>query len=210
MDTSRPATQTATQAPPQAQLDIDKLVDEHYDYLFGYALRYFRSRDQVEDLVQETFLAVIEAVKSFEGNSSPRTWMIGILRNKIIDRLRLKCREAEGESIGFEQDLLSHLFDSVEHWISNVGPRVWGSCPEGALKQKQFFSTLEACLGKLPEKMRQIFLLRELDGYERDEICKTLKLSSSNVGVILHRSRLALQHCLQVNWFEEKKARGPQ
>lgn len=186
---------------PSASLSLEALVDEHFDYLYRYAYRYFRSEDKAEDLVQETFLAATEAFRRFEGKSSPRTWLTSILRHKIIDRLRVKDREELVDFEAIEREPLTKLFNEVEHWRNETAPLVWGSSPDKALKQKQFFKVLEQCLSKLPSKMRQIFLLRELDGCERDEISSQLELSGSNVGVILHRARLSLQHCLQTHWF---------
>ena len=78
---------------------------------------------------------------------------------------------------------------------------LWGGSPDDVLGQKQFFSALEGCLSKLPESARQVFLLREMDGLERSEICKELDLTTSNVGVVLHRARIFLQQCLQTSWF---------
>ena len=187
---------------------LESLVEEHFDYLYRYAYRYFRSDEKAEDLVQDTFLAAAEGYSRFEGKSSPRTWLTSILRHKIIDRLRKKDREQAVDFEALEQAPLSKLFNEVEHWRNETAPLRWGSDPTNALKQKQFFNVLEQCLSKLPAAMRQIFLLREVEGRERDEISKQLELSSSNVGVILHRARLSLQHCLQTHWFLDVRTEG--
>lgn len=184
------------------------LVEEHFDYLYRYAYRYFRSDEKAEDLVQETFLAATQSIKRFEGNSSPRTWLTSILRHKIIDYVRVKDREEPVDFEAMERDPLSKLFNEADHWHNETGPLVWGASPDTTLNQKQFFKILEQCLAKLPGTMRQIFLLRELEGCDRGEICEQLNLTSSNVGVILHRARLSLQHCLQANWFHGGKVRG--
>ena len=186
---------------PQAVPCMDDLVDEHYDYLFRYAFRYFRAADRAEELVQETYLAAVESIERFEGRSSPRTWLTGILRHKIMDRVRkantARRFEAEGEH-------LAKLFDAQEHWRDDTGPISWGS-PERALGQRQFLSAVESCLSKLTEQSRQIFMLRELEGLPREEICQQLSITANNVGVILHRARLSLQHCLHQSWFEGSK-----
>ncbi len=192
-------------SPPKSRPPVEELnswVEEHFDYLYKYAFRFVRSEERAEDLVQETFLSATEAFSRFEGRSSPRTWLTSILRHKILDGFRKKNREEPIDFEALEQEPLSKLFDNNEHWHRETGPRQWGSAPDAALKQKQFFEVLEACLSKLPEKMRHIFLLRELEGCDREEICKELAIKSSNVGVVLHRARLALQYCLQTNWFE--------
>lgn len=189
-------------------IQIDDLVELHFDYLYRYAYRYFRSEDKAEDLVQETFLAATEAIKRFEGNCSPRTWLTSILRHKIMDKLRVKDREEIVDFGSMEQESLSKLFNEAEHWHTETGPLLWGDAPDKTLNQKQFLVVLESCLGKLPRQVREIFLLREMEGFDRDEICQKVNLASSNVGVILHRARLSLQHCLQINWFCETKRIG--
>ncbi len=177
-------------------------VEEHSDYLYRYALRYIRNESMAEDLLQETFLAALEGVEKFEGRSKPRTWLTGILRHKILDRVRKNFKE---EKLLTEPDkdseTLDKLFNEQEHWLRDTGPMSWSGDPDALLRQKQFLQALEHCLEKLPLRVRQIFLLRELDGLEREEISAELSLSSTNVGVILHRGRLALQHCLQSTWF---------
>lgn len=184
------------------QLSLDLLVEEHFEYLYRYAFRYFRSQDKAEDLVQDTFLAATVAIKRFEGNSSPRTWLTGILRHKIMDRLRTKDREAPLDFDSSEREgLIEKLFNAAEHWHNETGPVMWGADPSDVMEQREFLSAVEQCLSKLPAKVRQIFLMREMEGFDRNEICKDFNLTSTNVGVILHRARLSLQNCLQTNWF---------
>jgi RNA polymerase sigma-70 factor, ECF subfamily len=178
-------------------------VEEHGDYLYRYALRYYREQSVAEDVVQETFLAATASIKQFEGRSSPRTWLISILRHKLHDRLRKKQKD---ESIVFENELLDYtdnLFDAHEHWTKEAGPLTWKDQPDNIFEQKEFLSVLEGCLAKVPESQRQIFILREIDGFEREEISEKLGLTATNIGVILHRVRLALQSCLQRNWYSK-------
>lgn len=180
-----------------------EVVSEHYDYLYKYAFRYFHSREKAEEVVQEACLSGYQAYERFEGRASVRTWLTSILRNKITDSVRAAGRLSE---LSAESSVpLDNLFDSQEHWIESVGPRFWGPNPEEALEQQEFLIVLEQCLKKLPEQLRQVFLLRELDGFERVEIADKLGVSSNNVGVTLHRARTALQQCLHLNWFEVVK-----
>lgn len=192
--------------PQGEKLDLNQLVEDHFDYLYNYAYRYFRSDDKAEDLVQDTFLAATEAISRFQGNSSPRTWLIGILRHKIMDKLRVKDREQPVDIQESSADLYSSLFNEAEHWFNETGPIYWGASPDTVLNQKQFLAALEECLSKLPSRVRQIFLLREMEDRDREEIGDGLGISSTNVGVILHRARLSLQNCLQQNWLIGGKA----
>lgn len=177
-------------------------VEEHSDYLYRYARRYFRNLEIVEDLVQETFLAAVQAIEKFERKSTPKTWLTGILRHKILDRLRKNQKDLQFSSENEINGDFEKLFDANEHWTIKDGPTTWMINPEAVLEQKQFMSALKTCLAKLPEKIRHIFLLREVEGFSRDEICTQVNLTSTNVGVILHRARLSLQNCLQNNWLK--------
>jgi RNA polymerase sigma-70 factor, ECF subfamily len=189
---------------------LEVMVEEHFDYLFRYALRYFHGADTAEDVVQETFMAAAEAIGSFKGRSSPRTWLTGILRRKLLEIIEETEREraVNLEMEAIERELSGKLFDESGHWRAEHAPVSWGSRPEEALRQKRFFAVLEQCLTHLPERTRQILLLRELEGVERSLISTRLGLSSTNVGVILHRARLYLQHCLQEHWVRGEPAGG--
>lgn len=184
-------------------------VEQHGDYLFRCAL--FRVRDNVvaEDLVQETFLAALQAKDRFAGQSSVRSWMVGILKHKIVDRFRKDIREQPVEGLeqvgeGLEDD---GTFDEGGHWkLDQTSPMDWPDNPGGILERKQFWNKLKHCIGELPPKMAQVFTLREVDEVESEDICKMLNLSSSNLWVLLHRARKHLRQCLEVNFFGHREA----
>jgi RNA polymerase sigma-70 factor, ECF subfamily len=189
--------------------DPEKWVEEHGDYLFRCAL--LRVRDQViaEDLVQETLLAALQARERFAGQSSERTWMIGILKHKIIDRFRKDVREqpAEDPQRMTEIPEEDETFDKDGHWrLDQTAPMDWPDHPGAVLERKQFWESLRRCLTTLPPNMAQVFTLRELDELESDAICTTLHISSSNLWVLLHRARKQLRQCLEVNFFGHRKA----
>lgn len=184
-----------------APANIQTWVEEHGDYLFRYAVKHFRDHDVAEELVQETFLAATRAQDQFRGESQARTWLTSILRHKIIDRIRKNKAE---KLVSYEEtgdEAISHHFDDTEHFTGAFGPREWGGGPEALFAQKQFAGILQSCLGKLPERFKQIFLLREVDGLSREEICNQIGITSTNVGVILHRARISLRDCVQRNWL---------
>lgn len=174
-------------------------VDEYGDILFRYALSRLRDQSSAEDVVQETFLAALRAGKSFSGKSSQRTWLIGILKHKIIDRIRKDSRMRTGEEILPEDVLDAELFDSSGHW--RAGLKNWESRPDEVLEQKEFQDVLTGCIEKLPKKSGAVFCLREMEDQSTDEICKVLAVSPTNLWVLLHRARLRLQECLDRNWF---------
>ena len=184
---------------------LQSWIEEHSSYLLGYTRKYFRSRELCEDLVQETFLAAVEAIEGFQGRSAPRTWLVGILRHKILDRIRAKSRDKEKLVEDPDLELLSKLFDEREHWRPETGPLVWNSAPDKVVRNKEFLGTLQECLAKLPERIREIFLLREFEELSREEIAEKLGLKENHIGVLLFRSRADLQNCLQMNWLTAKR-----
>ena len=177
-------------------------VDEHSDYLFRYARKHFSEEVVAEELVQETFVAAVTAISNFKGDASARTWLVGILRHKIVDRIRANTRNKTVSIDDQSEEGYGRYFDEHEHWKPETGPLPWNIDPDKLVEQKQFMAALQSCMEKLPERFRAVFLLREFDGLSRDEISEKLELTSTNIGVILYRSRLALRDCLQTKWLK--------
>ncbi|WP_107869656.1 sigma-70 family RNA polymerase sigma factor [Pseudoduganella sp. UC29_71] len=168
--------------------------------LVRFALLQLRNESLAEDAVQDTLIAVLEQPERFQGQSSLRTYVTGILKFKIIDNLRAATRErqidtAEDQS---EDDAIDALFAADGHTVEM--PRQWGD-PDRTLEQKDFFKVLEVCLEKLPAKNARIFMMREWLELETEEICKELAITSANAWVLLYRARLRLRECLDLNWF---------
>ena len=182
--------------------ELHRQLDEMRPALLRFALLQLRNHTHAEDVVQETLLAVLEKPDNFSGKSSLRTYVIGILKFKIIDLLRLSGREiqlAESEdSEQSEADLIDSLFRADGHTHQEAA--AWGS-PHGTLEQKDFFRTLEICLEKLPAQTSRVFMMREWLELSTEEICKELDISTSNLWVLLYRARLRLRECLDLNWF---------
>ncbi|MGD9899528.1 MAG: sigma-70 family RNA polymerase sigma factor [Calditrichaceae bacterium] len=188
--------------------DPKNWVDLYGDFLFRFAYARVNDRTLAEDLVQETFLAALKSQSNFDGKSSERTWFISILKHKIIDQYRKSSRRKEHEVTEAEG------FDPADdfktggilrgHWNKERGPSDWGEHPEDAISQKEFMRILRECISLLPAKMAAVFSMREIDEINSDDICKELKITSSNLWVLLHRARAQLRHCLEFNWFEKK------
>jgi RNA polymerase sigma-70 factor (ECF subfamily) len=177
-------------------------VDEHGDALFRYALFRIHDAQLAEDLVQETFLAALKARDSFEGRSSLRTWLFGILKHKIIDHIRKASRERPVEDVEIFASSTQESFDNRGGW--NSRPAEWTTDPGALFEQKEFWEMLQHCLSELPPRLNQAFTLRELDGLSSEEVRKILNVSATNGGVMLHRARLRLRSCLENTWFEGK------
>jgi RNA polymerase sigma-70 factor (TIGR02943 family) len=175
-------------------------VAEQRSYLLRFARLQLRNDAWAEDAVSETLLAALTKPQSFGNRSQLKTWLVGILKHKVIDTLRQRQREVqlvddEGDG-GAELDAL--LFKADGHYLQQ--PADWGD-PQQELQSRQFFAVLEACTEKLPAAMGRVFLMREWLELSSEEICKELKLTPTNLYVQLHRARLRLRECLELNWF---------
>jgi len=186
---------------PAEALELEK----HRPQLLRFALMQLRDPGSAEDAVQETLVAALQGAGGFAGQSSVRTWLIGILKHKIIDHLRRTAREKPLEGLPEELDLsdFEAIFAEDGHW--REAPADWGN-PDQSLEQARFFQALERCLEGLPPNTARAFMLREVMGLETAEICKELKISTSNCWVMLYRARMSLRQCLDMNWFGNPQA----
>jgi len=185
---------------PAAISDPGIWLDRHGDALYRFALMRVREPATAEDLVQETLLAALRARERFAGNSTERTWLIAILKNKIIDHFRRHARETPLPAGADSDEAIEAMFSAADagHWVRP--PAAWSN-PHQALEQAEFFRVFQQCLEGLPARQAQAFVLSELDGLPTDELCKVLEAETSNVWVMLHRARLRLRQCLESNWF---------
>jgi RNA polymerase sigma-70 factor, ECF subfamily len=174
--------------------DFRSRVEGERAYLLRYASLQLRDAHAAEDAVQETLVAALAGEAGFQGRANLRTWLTGILKHKIIDAIRRSSREAPAASA----EEFDALFDERGHWIEM--PIAWLD-PDAALDQRQFLAALELCLGRLPPKTAQTFMMREHLGLETDEICKELAITATHCWVLLYRARMALRECLNKEWF---------
>ncbi len=187
---------------PSGLSDPEQWVELYGDYLFKFALVRLRDATLAEDLVQETFLAALKGGKSFAGRSAERSWLTGILKNKIFDHFRKAGRETAFTDLSFYADEEADRFDG-EAWIHRLGPQDWpdaGASMDNAL----FWKTYSDCASKLPKNIATVFNMREVDGLESKDVCAVLNISENNLWVMLHRARMALRRCLEINWFGKK------
>lgn len=198
-------------ALPKVEWNIDPAawVDDHGDYLFRYALIRLRDDVRAEDVVQETLLAALQHLDSYSGRATERTWLTGILKHKIVDQIRRSCKEVPFETSDTDLSEFDPLFERQDifqdHWSDTLSPRIWHRSPEDAVRQDEFFGVLQKCMGKMPERVAHVFALREMDELDTEEICRLLELSTSNFWVIMHRARMSLRRCIEINWFMKAK-----
>ena len=187
----------------RVSLNPENWVDQYGNALYTYALVRVRKPDIAEEIVQETFLAALHARKRFKGRSSEKTWLIGILKHKIIDYFRTVNRRQSLKKNDTQDDFMEKIFDRNGNWID--GPVRWDLDPRKSLEQKEFFKVFHHCLSKLPPRLAQVFVLRELDGLEAKEICDVMNISPNNLWVMLYRARMQLRGHLELMWFDKTK-----
>ena len=186
----------------EGTLDPEGWVDRHGDVMFRYALRWLRSSEIAEELVQESFLEALRARNTYQGRSSERTWLVGILRHKLLDHDRRSSRERRCDDREISSDdVLERCFERRGRW--KVTPARWRENPTSDLERREFWMALTQCLRVLPPGLSDAFLLRELDGLESDIICENLQISPANLWQRLHRSRMLLRECLERLGFGE-------
>ncbi len=196
-----PARQTSTPRSTFIAANAEGWLDAHGDALFRFALLRVGQREIAEDLVQETLVAALKARDNFAGASSERTWLIGILKRKVVDVFRRRARsggidEAVGgvDETGFNQSGL---------WSVAV-PR-WSGSPESLLRDAEFREALADCMAGLADPLRAAITLREIDGVPSEEVCKVLDVTPTNLWTLIHRARNRLRECLTATWFKENR-----
>ncbi|MFG6455922.1 sigma-70 family RNA polymerase sigma factor [Roseateles sp. BYS96W] len=184
---------------PDAAPDLGRQIEALRPVLMKYARLQLRNPAWAEDAVSETVLAALEKPQAFAGASQLKTWLIGILKHKLIDQIRKNSRELSTSAGSDDADDLDDLLFAADgHWRETQHD--WGN-PEDALRQMDFMKVLEACVDKLPGQQGRLFMMREWLELESDEICKELAITPTNLWVMLHRARLRLRECLQTGWF---------
>lgn len=169
--------------------------------MLRFALLHLQPREEAEDAVQDTLVALASASASASAQDDPRRYAFGILKNKITDRLRQRYRGGGPAARADVDDLDALLFEQDGHWAPGVAPTAWKT-PEQSLHDEHFLAVVEQCVSKLPEKIARVFSMKTLLECEADEICQTLALSKDDYWQCMSRARKQLQLCLTQRWFE--------
>jgi RNA polymerase sigma-70 factor (ECF subfamily) len=185
-------------AEEQVLLNTDKWIDNYADYMYNYAIVRVNDSDLAKDLVQDTFFAGLKSAKNFQGKSTERTWLISILKRKIIDHYR-KINSKKGQA-----EVRMNFYDNGENegnWLEERVPQSWDNQSEKSIENQELKSQLESCIDALPEKYAMVFRMKTIQEFETEEICKELDITASNLWVIIHRARTQLRKCMEDNWF---------
>jgi RNA polymerase sigma-70 factor (ECF subfamily) len=187
---------------PDSGIRFETLA-EHRPYLLRIARLELRDEHQAEDCVSDVLTHAYERRDTFRGDSSLRTWLTTILKNRCIDHLRKQWREQPLEETPAGEQDFDNLFDETGHYAempSHVRD------PAELCQEDGFLAAVQKCIDRLPKRIGQVFVLREVFGSETKELCKDLGLTTSNVWVQLYRARMMLRTCLEKTGFGHARA----
>lgn len=187
-------------ATKEITLDTSKWIDKYADYMYNYAVVRVNDSDIAKDLVQETFLAGLKSAKNFQGKSTERTWLISILKRKIIDYYR-KINSKKGKA-----EIRINFYDDGENegnWLEERVPQKWDNSSDKKIENEELRSQIDRCIDALPEKYAMVFRMKTIQEFETEEICNELDITSSNLWVMIHRARTQLRRCMEDNWFNK-------
>ncbi|WP_223550937.1 sigma-70 family RNA polymerase sigma factor [Aestuariivivens sp. NBU2969] len=182
---------------PEHLINPNNWIDLYSDYLYNYTISRVRDREMAQDLVQDTFLAGLKSMENFKGEASERTWLVSILKRKIIDHYR-KINSNKGKA---EIRINYNDTDNEGDWLEERVADPFDRTAEDSIQNRELGDAIHDCLSKLPQKQADVFKLKTIQGFETEIICNELNITPSNLWVIVHRARTAMANCLKQNWF---------
>ncbi|NND78415.1 MAG: sigma-70 family RNA polymerase sigma factor [Maribacter sp.] len=180
------------------QLHPEKWVDKYADYLYNFAISRVSDSELAKDLVQETFFAGLKSAKNFKGTAAERTWLIAILKRKVVDYYR-KINSKKGKA-EVRMNYSSHN-DAEGDWLEEQVADPLSILENDEIENEELGLAIQDCISKLPKKQSLVFTMKTIRGMNTEDICKELGINPSNLWVMIHRSRTALMSCLNQNWF---------
>ncbi|BDD02836.1 sigma-70 family RNA polymerase sigma factor [Aureibacter tunicatorum] len=184
-------------------LQPEKWIENYSEALGNFAVSRMNSNEEASDIVQETFFTALKAKDSFRGEASEKTWLTSILKRKIIDHYRKAVRKKPHYSIheaGEESFVSSGKRKGA--WNEEYAPGNWDfTFSDNEIEQKELNRMIMASIESLPDNAAKVFKMKYIDGMATEDICQELNLTTSNVWVLLHRSRNKVRQYLEKNWF---------
>ena len=183
---------------PSHQLHPDTWVDFYADYLFNYAIVRVNDADIAKDLVQETFYAALKSAENYKGIATERTWLIAILKRKVIDYY-IKINSKKGKT----EVRINYCIHSGSEgdWLEEQIADPSSKLENSSLENAELGLAIQECISKLPKKQALVFRMKTIQGITTGDICKELNINPSNLWVMIHRARTSLMGCLNRIWF---------
>ena len=175
------------------------------DQLYRFALSRVNNNQLAEDLVQETFISALKSLKGFKGESTEKTWLYSILRNKVIDYYRSSEKKMASKFYDINDEKgTDHFFysegKSSGEWVRGHEPTSFHEAADQPLERIEFMQILKLCMELLPMKWAEVFRMKNIEEFDSKEICKELEITPSNLWVIIHRAKLQMRECMEKNW----------
>jgi len=183
---------------PKHVIIPEKWVDRYSDYLYNYTIVRVNNHEVAQDLISETFLAGLKSKDNFKGEASERTWLISILKRKIIDHYR-KINSNKGKA---EVRITYNDEDADGDWLEQRVSDPFDKTAEDILENNELGSAILDCLDGLSEKHATIFKMKTIDNFDTEAICNEFNITPSNLWVIIHRARTAMADCLEKSWLQ--------
>ncbi len=178
-------------------LNPDQWVEKYADYLYNYTIVRVNDHIVAQDLISETFLAGLRSKKNFKGEATERTWLISILKRKIIDYYR-KINSKKGKA---EVHITYRDDDAEGDWLEENAADPFDKTAEDRMENEELGLAILECLDKLNEKQATIFKKKTIENFDTEALCKEYNITPSNLWVIIHRARKSMVECLEKNWF---------
>ena len=181
-------------------IDPANWVENHGDYLYRYAFSRLRDTNAAEEVVQETFLAGIRFQDRYNGKGAERAWLLGILKRKLVDYVRMRTRFNRDGATADGSDPSGQLFDAQGNWKAGA---MRFELPDREIESRELWDVVKGCLAHLPAGQADVFVLSVMENMDSDQICRELDITPSNLWVRLHRARLSLARCVGSKWLED-------
>jgi RNA polymerase sigma-70 factor (ECF subfamily) len=179
-----------------------QLVETYHASLLRLAMSYVSSREVAEEVVQDTWLGVLQGINRFEGRSSLKTWLFRILTNRAQTRGKRESRTVAVSTIATpnedgEVDLDRFFQDgrTVDNWVQ--APSSWSDVPEERLLGEETLELIRAAIDTLPENQKRVITLRDIEQWSAEEVRNALKITETNQRVLLHRARTKVRKALE-------------
>lgn len=184
---------------PKIELYPETWVDRYADYLYNFTIVRVNDHEVSQDLISETFLAGLKSKKNFKGEASERTWLISILKRKIIDHYRKK-NSKKGQA---EVHIAYNDEDAEGEWLEERVSDPYDKTAEDKMENEELGLAILKCLDGLSDKHATIFKMKTIDNFDTEVICNEFNITPSNLWVIIHRARKGLMECLDNTWFNK-------